>query len=477
MGKIKEFINETFIYGFANVFSRVFAMLLIPFYISNLGKIEYSNLVMIQSGFTILTFIMALNSGVFYYYYEWKKDKYRKMIFSSWFYYQIFLAMIIGIILFFTAEYISGLLIETENNKDNLIISVKVLGLLFVPYIFNITNINFYRIDRRPKKAILVVFFESLFTALIVIIGLNYYNFGIFEVVISQIIGRFIVSILFLKTIQSYFLWKYFSLKILKKLLYFSWPFFIISSFSWLISSIDKFIGVELLNNKEEIAILAFAFQITLPIAVLTDMIRMAIGPFIMSISAETNANKTYQKVYDLCVFSGVLALVLLIAFTPLITYILADKSFLIVIKVVPLIGVASILSLISNQFSISFSLVKKNQYILIATVIAGVFATFINLQFMNKYGFIVSGISQALSTLIMAIILLFLGRRISNLDININNSIIYLLVLGIFITFVYLYSPEILKGNYLQLIFSSLLTLFILLGLFIKTYLNKLNG
>ncbi len=93
MSKIKGFINETIVYGFANVFSRVFAMLLIPFYANYLGKIDYSNLVMLQSIFTILTFLLALNSGVFFYYYEFENTKYRKIVFTSWFYYELVLSL------------------------------------------------------------------------------------------------------------------------------------------------------------------------------------------------------------------------------------------------------------------------------------------------------------------------------------------------------------------------------------------------
>ena len=58
-------------------------MLLIPFYANYLGKVDYSNLVMLQSIFTILTFLLALNTGVFFYYYEYENPKYRKMVTAS----------------------------------------------------------------------------------------------------------------------------------------------------------------------------------------------------------------------------------------------------------------------------------------------------------------------------------------------------------------------------------------------------------
>jgi O-antigen/teichoic acid export membrane protein len=180
--------------------------------------------------------------------------------------------------------------------------------------------------------------------------------------------------------------------------------------------------------------------------------------------------------VYDLSVFSGIIVLVFLIAFTPLITRILADSTYLKVIQVIPLIGLASILSLIANQFAISFSLVKKNVFILIATVIAGIIVTIINLTYMKSYGFVISGISQAISTFIMAGILFILGKKHTDLKIELKNSIIYLIVLGGYITSVYFYMDQILSSNYSHLIIVSSITLAILAFSFLFTQKKAIN-
>ena len=114
MGRMKAFAKETLIYGFANVFSRVFAMFLIPLYTGFLGKIDYSNLIMLQSVFTVMTFLLALNSGVFYYYYEYEKIKYRKIVFTSWFYYQLIAAILLLGILVISSVYLKNLFGEIK---------------------------------------------------------------------------------------------------------------------------------------------------------------------------------------------------------------------------------------------------------------------------------------------------------------------------------------------------------------------------
>ena len=80
---------------------------------------------------------------------------------------------------------------------------------------------------------------------------------------------------------------------------------------------------------------------------------------------------ESYQQVFDLSVFSGFGIFNILIIFSPLLVNLLADESFLKTLRVLPLFGLASVFSLIANQFAISFSLSKKNIYILWATMIA----------------------------------------------------------------------------------------------------------
>ena len=471
MSKLKGFIGETIVYGFANVFSKVFAMLLIPFYTSNLGKDGYSNQVMILSVFTVLAILLALNSGVFFYYYEWKRKKYQRMIFSTWFYYQLAFATILGGILFLGADYFKTFFVITPENEHEIALALKLLPLMFIPYIINITNINYYRIDRKAKTAVSVVFLEALLTFAIVVPGLEYYNFNIPDVVLGMIVARLIVSLLFLKTALNYIHWKLISTKIFKRLFLFSWPFFIISGSTWATMSIDKFIGAGTLTNDDEIAILALSMQLCLPIVVVADMIRTAIGPFIMSIKDDKNAKQTYQQVFDLSVFSSLLVLVGIVIFTPFLVQVLADDSFMKSILVIPLIAFASVFSMISNQFSISFSLVKKNGYILIPTIISSIIVVAGNSFYMGQFGFIVSGVSQVIAGILMATILFIIGKKVTDLNIKLLNSVILLLIASCFVAAVYWDMNAILNGSYFTLFFGGGICLLLLSLVYFITF------
>lgn len=485
MSKIKGFIGETLIYGLGNVFSRVFAMILIPFYASFLGKIDYSNLVMLQSFFTILTFLLALNTGVFFYYYEYENPKYRKIVFTSWFYYELFISLVFIALIAVFSNLLCNIFIVNSKNSFELSVSLLLMGAQLIPYVFNNTNINLFRINRKPKNVISIVFFESLFTFSFVYTTLYVFKWGLIGVAIGQLAARILITLFFINTSRFYISKKYFSFSLLKKILLYTWPYFVISIFGWVITSMDKFIGTKVLTDKTDVAILSLAMQLVIPISVLADMIRMALGPFIMSIHKENDAQDTYQKVFDLTIFTSTLVVVVLVAATPVLTLMLTDKSFMTVIYVVPLMAFASIFSLAANQFTVSFNLVSKNIYILFATIAAGLVGMFVNFFFMHKWGIVVSGISQISSYLVLGSILFILGKRIANLQIKIFNSSIILGILVVFILIVLKNSEAVFNGEYLMLFLSSIITIIVLsfvylrlsniqIGLILKNLLKK---
>lgn len=474
MSKIRGFIGETIVYGFGNVFSRVFAMLLIPLYAQYLGKIDYSNLVMLQSVFTILTFLLALNSGVFFYYYEHENIRYRKIVLTSWFYYQLAITVCVVLLLWICSPFLLNLFLVNDSNAFDIRWCLVLMGIQLFPYIFNITNINYFRIERKPRSVVVIVLLEAFFTLIFVYYSLAVKEYGLFGVVFSQIAARLIVSILYSRVTNLYVRIKYFSQKLIGKLLLFSWPFIVSSVLTVIIINVDKFIGTQTLQEKSDVAILSLAMQLVLPISVLADMIRMAIGPFIMSIRKESDAERNYQKIYDLTIYSAAVVLIVLVLFTPFLTILLADITYINVIYIIPLLGFANLLSLAANQFCVSFSLVKKNIFILYAFAIGGIVTISTNAIFMGNFGFIVSGYSQILSYLFMCAFLFYFGRKLAKMNIKIRNSLFLLVIVIFFLCILPFLNPMIARGQYLLLLLSGITFLSLLTVVFI--YQQKIN-
>lgn len=474
MGKLKSFVSETLVYGFGNVFSRIFAMFLIPLYARYLGKIDYSNLIMLQSLFTIFTFFLALNAGVFFYYYEYEKFKYKRIVFTSWFYYQIFMAALISVAMIFASKQLFQLFIVQSGNAEVLRWCLILVGFQLFPYLFNATNMNYFRIDRKPKKVVQIVLLEAIFTVTFVFISLKFLKQGLISVLTSQILARTLVSLIFLGTSKIYVKFKYFSRKLLRKILIYTWPFILSSIFTWVIISIDKFIGAQALTDKTEVALLALAMQLVLPVTVLSDMIRMAVGPYVMSIRKDQDAEKTYQDIFDLVLFASTFVLIGLVMVSPFLTLLLADSTYLNVVYVIPLMAFAKVLALAGDQFCISFSLVKKTLFILISIMLAGISGILINALFMNRFGYIVSGYSQIISYVIMATFLYFTGKKYANLSIRLKSSGLLLVATLLFFVSLHYLLPLVIVGKYL--LFVTICFLFMICLCFIYFGQRNLN-
>ncbi len=457
--KIKGFIGETLIYGVANVFSRVFAMLLIPLYASYLGKIDYANLVLLQVTFSMLTFVLGLNSGVFYYYYEYENLKYRKKVFSSWFYYELVIASVITLGLYVLSPIFSHLFLTDEKGFDTLRVCIPLLGVQLFPYLINNTTINLYRIDRSPKNVLLITALEALFTLSFIGLGLAFFQFGLIEIILAQIIARSLVALIYIKKATFYMRFKAFSTKMLKRLFRYSWPFFAISIFQYFIISIDKFIGADLLSNKDDVALLAITMQLALPITVLSDMIRMAIGPFVMSIRKDERSEKHYQQIFELSIFAGILVLIAIVAASPFLILFLSDATYLYAMEILPLIAFASVLSLFVTQFSISFSLVKKTIFILYAAMIGGAIAMVINYFLMPIYGIYTTGYAQIASYLAMAVFLYYSGKQKANLKLHIGPVLFLFVPTVLYLSYVYYNMESIIRQpiRYDLILFGSI--------------------
>lgn len=411
MSGIKSFLGEATIYGIGSVMSRLFAFFLIPIYINNLGNELYANITLILLIFTLITFFLALNSGVFFYYYEYKGNRIKQSVFTTWIAYQVLGFCFFSILLYALYPTIS-VFFDSSVDSDSLRIAFAYMVLSLLPYIVNNTYFNKCRIDRTPSKAVFSVISEAALLFLLIVLFVNTYHFGIEGVFMAQLLSRSLVAIFILVSgFWRTFNFNLISLKLMIRMVSYTWPFFLISSFFWIINSIDKFIGTQLLASHVEVAYLVLAGQITLPIAVFVDVVRQAYGPYVMSIRKNADANTTYSTIFSLIIFSGVLVGVGVITISPFLINILANDSFYPALSVIPYFAIAATINLAIGQFGLGLNLTKNNIYIAIGFITGGIVGVTSNFYLQESIGITGAGISQIVSYTISASIIYFFSR------------------------------------------------------------------
>lgn len=403
-GRLKGFLSDTIVYGVGSMFSRALGFFLIPLYTRHLDKAQYANIILLQLIFTVLTSFQLLTSGVFFYYYEYKNEDTKKTIFSSWLAYEVVLTFFILLLSFVCFPWISPIF-EVAPGETFLVTFILLILQLF-PFLVFSTYFNLLRINLNSKKAVLLTCIDAVLAIISVVYFLVFAGMGVRGVMLGQLIAKSILAIGILAVgFYEYLNPKFMSWAMLKKILAYSYPFFFSSTFLWIINSSDKIMGTQLLASQAEVAYLGLAMQITMPIMILASIISQAYGPYVMSIKHEEDATHTYREILSLVVYASVFISVGLLAVSPFLVNILADKTFYPALEIIPLFALATVVSLIFTQICLGLNLSQKTVYIAIATIAGGTVGVLFNLYLQPVLGIKAAGYAQIVAYSVSSLI------------------------------------------------------------------------
>ncbi len=466
-GKLKGFISDTVIYGVGSMFSRAFAFFLIPLYTGYLDKAQYANLILLQLIFTVLSFFLALNSGVFFYYYEYKKEKIKQTVFTSWLAYEVVISVLILLLSFFCYPLISPLFELPENAQqtgETFFIPFLLVILQLFPYLIFNTYYNLLRINLNSKRAVVITIVDALLVIVFVVYFLVFAGMGVKGVFLGQLIAKTVLAIGILAGgFYKYLNPKLVSWAMVKRIVAYSSPFFLSSTFLWVMASIDKIMGTQLLDSQAEVAFLGLAMQVTMPIIMLAGIISQSYGPYVMSIRHETDAKQTYGEIFSLVVFASTVISVLLLSVSPFLVDILADETFYPALEIIPLFAIANVINIILTQFCLGLNLTKKNIYIAVATIAGGLLGFFFNLYLQPVMGIKAAGYAQIIAYGITGIIVYRYSQKFMPINYNIKWASIILLIMTGGIVFLNLTEVRYFKSPHLAYFVIGAVTLLIL--------------
>lgn len=408
-GKLKGFISDTVIYGVGSMFSRAFAFFLIPLYTGYLDKAQYANLILLQLIFTFLSFFLALNSGVFFYYYEYKKEKIKQTVFTSWLAYEVVISVLILLLSFLFYPLISPIFELPENVQhtgETFFVPFLLVILQLFPFLIFNTYYNLLRINLNSKRAVVITIVDALLVIVFVVYFLVFAGMGVKGVFLGQLVAKTVLAIgILVGGFYKYLNPNLVSWAMVKRIVAYSSPFFLSSTFLWAMGSIDKIMGTQLLSSQSEVAFLGLAMQVTMPIMMLAGIISQAFGPFVMSIRHETDANQTYEEIFSLVIYASIFASVMLLTVSPFLVDILADETFYPTLDIIPLFALATIINTVMTQMCLGLNLTKKNIYIALATIVGALIGFIFNFYLQPVIGIKAAGYAQIIAFSVSGVI------------------------------------------------------------------------
>jgi len=185
-GIFKNLGTDTITYGLSSILQPAISFLLIPIYTNYFTPSEYGilSLLYILSTFLVVVFGLGLPQAALRSYYDYDNNVGTKMVISTAFYILLINGVALITISYFSKEYLSLLLFQTE--EYSLHIFLMSISATFI--LLNSLPITVFRAERKAKKyvSVQIVFFliQIILTLLFVII----YNLNIFSIFLSNVI-------------------------------------------------------------------------------------------------------------------------------------------------------------------------------------------------------------------------------------------------------------------------------------------------
>jgi len=387
VSKVKQLLNETFVYGISSILGRAINFLLLPFYTRILSPEDYGVLNIINTTFTIiwLLAVMALDSAAFVYFHDKPEDRFRKSIFASWFWSQLVVAFLFAFLLFgFSGMLSNGFFGTQDYQYEFRLISILLLVNLLPNIIW-----NWFRSFRKVKPTALFTLFQSL-----IIIGLNIWfiaglRMGIKGFFLAQIISGFIMTGVAFFILKDWISFHFFDKVILRKMLNYSIPLVPTAIALWGLNSAGGYF-LQAYKGEKEVGLYQTGVTIAGIMTFVIGAFTQAWGPFAMSIKQEAGSKEFFAKVFILYLsIVGFLASVIAL-FAPEILLIITAPEYRGANWVASILAFNTLLIGLNYVGSLGMSLVKNMRPFAKAFIIGAVLNIFLYLigsRYLGKEG------------------------------------------------------------------------------------------
>ncbi|SIQ38639.1 oligosaccharide flippase family protein [Marinobacterium stanieri] len=290
---IHKLLKDSFLYTIPIFLSRGIGFLLIPLYTRVLTVNEYGNLdlFLIFSHFVKLTLTLEIHQGFARYYSE-KSIRDKSLIFSTAFWFSLFLYTLASLIAVFFSDYIINFINLTEDFKFLFLIGV---GYIWIQGMFYFMQ-TYMRFSFKPKYYAISNILCSIITLITSYLFTIYYDFGLAGILLGLLIGSmsgFIISLLSAR----FKIFLFIDLTFLRKMLRFSIPLVFSGVFVWSILYIDR-VMIGLYLSSSDVAIYSLAYKISSIFGLLMTGFQAAFSPLIYNYHKLTTTPKNIEVVF-----------------------------------------------------------------------------------------------------------------------------------------------------------------------------------
>lgn len=478
---LSQLLGESAIYGISSMVSRFISIFLVPIYTTLLLPDDYGKLSLINSTFYFVTAlaVFSMDSASARWYYDTEDLNEKKSIFSSWFWFQFSISIILCLLIVFSSTLFSNLILKEQNQQ--LLFIIPAVGLIssILPTMIS----NWLRYQRKAIHTVIFTICNVLLNIGFNILFVVQLEMNVKGILFALLISNSLASIYVLMILKDWISFRYFSKQKLVEMLRYAMPLVPTAFAFWILNSSSTFL-INYYHNKSEVGLFQIGSMVASAVGMVVGAFQMSWGPFAFSIIEKPEAKNVFSLV--LTAYSALMCSIALgvALFAKEILILFTNAKYYDAYIVAGILAFNTIIYGYAYIAVIGSNIKKDNKPLAISIFLASIITTIIYFFLVPKFGKEGAAISTFLGYIIVPIYLFIRSQKHWYIPFKFGISIfIFLLAIITFIFSIHLnqniISPNIiLKKLGLYVFYVSLVLSIIFLKYpNLKKYLLKKNS
>ena len=357
---MKSLAKDTAIYGLSSIVGRFLNYLLVPIYTRVLDPGEYGIVTNLYGYVALILVILTFGMETTFFRFANKEEEQPDTVFTTSF---TFVSILTALFLALVFGFITPLsqAISYQAHPDYLLMMATVAS------IDVIQAIPFCYL-RFQKRAIKFACLKMLYIVLSISMNLFFFvALGIRDVAYVFILNLVCSSLITFLFIPEFFRMKWhFDGALLKRMLSYTWPLFVLGIAGILNQTADKIIFPLVYPDEAEgkalLGVYGGCVKIAMIMAMITQAFRYAYEPIVFAQSKDKDKNETYALGMKYFIIFTLLAFLAVVAYLPILQHIVGEQ-YQSGMRVVPIVMAAEIMMGVYFNLSFWYKLIDKTIY------------------------------------------------------------------------------------------------------------------
>jgi len=426
--KFRFLAKDTVIYGGLSALTKFFSIFLTPVLTGFLAKEEYGNMdilnPILSTAATIIVF--GMDSAVARFYYHTDDEMQRKLVISNAFWIQILVsAFILLLYSLFQEEFLNLYLGVNNSNKQADLLFIIMIIIFFSTPIRFAQNLLRWTFKRKQFLILSIGYIVTNFISIILFV--KFMPDKLSAVYLGQIIPSFFFALLSLLFLRPYLLLKI-EIRLLRKMLLYGFPLVIVAFIPALVPAMDRYVINKHLGLGD-VANYGIGYRIASFVGIPILSINTALGPFILSLYKDNNAERIFNLVLSVIIISISTLIMITSIISPLFLNILASKDFSAGLLVVPPLCFYLLLEMQRTISSVGIDLSLKTYWNLILYPLSTIFLYLILEMLTPRFGIFGTANALMISGIINYVLFTIVGTKLYPIKYNLADKILVMLL------------------------------------------------